>query len=112
MAATPQVIPFVVPAQPVPAVESITQRDLAQILELRHRIESLEAELKAAEASVRAQLETGAAVEPGLLKAFLKTTERRSVSWKAVCERELGEKYCTRVLAHTKPSETVSLIVE
>jgi hypothetical protein len=105
----PQVISF---PQSVPAVESVSQRNLAQILELRHRIESLEAELETVEASVRTQLETGAAVEPGLLKAFLKTLERRSVSWKAVCERELGEKYCTRVLAATKPSTTVSLVVE
>lgn len=105
----PQVISF---PQSVPAVESISQGNLAQILELRHRVESLEAELKAAEDSVRTQLETGAVVEPGMLKAFLKTTERRSVSWKSVCERELGEKYCNRVLTHTKPSETVSLVVE
>lgn len=105
----PQVISF---PQSVPAVQSVSQGNLAQILELRHRIESLEAELKAAESSVRAQIEAGAAVEPGLLNAFLKTTERRSVSWKFVCERELGEKYCNRVLAHTKPSETISLVVE
>src|SRR5580704_10982176 len=93
----PQVISF---PQSVPAIESISQGNLARILELRHRIESLEAELETVEASVRTQLEAGAAVAPGLLKAFLKTLERRSVSWKAVCERELGEKYCNRVLAH------------
>jgi hypothetical protein len=110
--ATAKVIPFDSPAQFIPAVQSVSQRRLAQILELRHRIESLEAELETAEASVRSQLEIDAAVEPGLLKAFLKTLERRSVSWKAVCERELGEKYCTRVLAATKPSTTVSLVVE
>ena len=37
--------------------------------------------------------------------------ERRSVAWKAVVERELGEDYARRVLAATKPETYVSLAV-
>jgi hypothetical protein len=111
MASAKQSIPFVVPAQHVPAVCSIPQQELARILELRQEIALLEAEAEAQQNAVRAQLEAGASVEPGLLRAFLKTTERRSVQWKAVCERELGEEYARRVLAATKPDTFTNLVV-
>lgn len=112
MASASKSIPFAVPTQAVPAVRSIQQQDLARILELRREIETLEADLKAAEESVREQLEVGASVESGLFRAFLKTTERRSVAWKGVVERELGEDYAKRVLAATKPDTFTHLVVE
>jgi len=111
MQATAKSIPFVLPAQPVPTVCSIPQQELARILELRRDIETLEADLKSAEQAVRGQLEAGASVESGLFRAYLKTTERRSVAWKAVVERECGADYAARVLAATKPDTTTQLVV-
>ncbi len=91
----PQVVPF-------PQVtKEISQAELAYIAELRRRLES-----------AKAELETGAPVEPGVLQAFLKVVERRSVPWKQVVERELGEAYATRVLAATKPETYVTLVVK
>jgi hypothetical protein len=112
MATAIKSIPFVVPTQPVPSIRSIPQQDLARILELRRDIETLEADLKSAEQSIHEQLEAGASVESGLFQAYLKTTERRSVSWKGVVERELGEDYARRVLAATKPDTFTHLVVE
>ena len=63
MASAKQSIPFVVPAQAVPAVRSIPQQELARILELRREIETLEADLRWAEQEVRGQLEAGASVD-------------------------------------------------
>ena len=111
MASAGKSIPFVVPAQPVPAVRLIPQQELARILELRREIDMLEADLKAAEQSVRDQLDCGASVESGLFQAYLKSTERRSVAWKSVVERELGEDYAKRVLAATKPDTFTTLVV-
>jgi len=112
MASASKSIPFVVPTQLVPELRSIPQQDLARILELRRDIETLEADLKWAEQSIREQLEAAASVERGLFQAYLKTTERRSVSWKGVVERELGEDYAKRVLAATKPDTVTHLVVE
>jgi hypothetical protein len=111
MASASKSIPFVVPVQPVPAVHLIPQQNLADVLELRQEIESLESELKTAEQAVRDQLEAGASVEDGLLRAFLKTTERRNIAWKFVVERELGADYAKRVLAATKPDTFTSLVI-
>ena len=112
MASASKSIPFVVPPQAVPAVESITQTELTLLCSLRDRREQLDAQIEAAEKSLKVRLEARASVEPGLLKAFLKTFERRSVPWKAVCERQLGEDYCKRVLAATKPDSYTHLVVE
>lgn len=111
MASAKQFIPFVVPAQPVPAARSIRQQELARILELRRDIEQLKGKLEQAEGAIRLSLEAGASVESGLFRAYLKTTERRSVAWKAVVERECGADYAARVLAATKPDTTTQLVV-
>ncbi len=50
-------------------------------------------------------------VESGLLRAFLKIIERRSVPWKQVVERKLGVDYAKRVLASTKPDRFTHLVV-
>ena len=112
MASVSKLTPFVVPLQTTHATPAILQADLAHIIELRRTLETVEADLEAAEQAIRAQLEAGAVVEGGLFRAFLKACERRNVSWKAVVERELGEDYSRRVLAATKPDRTVSLVVE
>src|ERR1700694_374594 len=91
------------PSQPSPKkVERVTQDRLAEIITLRQQIESLEKHLGEAQADVKSALESGAEVEPGLFRATLKITERTSVSWKSVVERELGEEYARRVLSSTK----------
>ena len=112
MASVTKAIPFVVPPQGVHPIKAILQGDLAYILELRRSISDLEAHLEAAESAVRNQLEAGVPVETGLFRAFLKSSERRNVSWKTVVERELGESYAKRVLASTKPDPITSLVVE
>jgi hypothetical protein len=98
--------------QSSPKVETISQAEVALLLSLRRRMHDLEEQIDAAEASLKGQLQAGAIVEPGTFRAYLKTTERRSVSWKGVCERELGETYCKRVLAGTRPDTFINLIVE
>src|SRR5437660_7053235 len=101
MAATilnqPQVVSFPKPT------ESVTQIELELLVSLKARVRELEEQIQAEEQLLKTRLASDAEVEPGLLRAFLKTVERRSVPWKQVCERELGEEYCSRVLAATKP---------
>ncbi len=101
----PQVVLF-------PQPTTVNQAQLAHIVWLRQQVEQTKAKLEQAEAALRATLDAGAPVEPGLLRAFLKTIERRSVAWKAVVERELGEDYAKRVLAATKPETFTHLVVE
>jgi predicted RNase H-related nuclease YkuK (DUF458 family) len=90
---------------------AVTQSELAHLLEMRRQREALDEQITEAEVSLRAALEVGAAVEVGIFRAYLKVTERRSVAWKAVVERELGEDYATRVLAATKPDKFSALVV-
>ena len=112
MAASRQIIPIAVPTQHAPTPRTISQEDLRHILDMRRQIESLGEQLKQAESTVRTALEAGVSAEPGVFQAFLKTTERRSVPWKQVCERELGEAYCARVLSATKPDTFTTLIIK
>jgi hypothetical protein len=111
MASASKSIPFAVPAQPLRSVQSVTQDQLAAIINLRQQIETLEKQLGEAQADVQSALEAGASVEPGRFRTSLKTIERRSVAWKAICERELGEPYCARVLAATRPDTFTHLVV-
>lgn len=112
-----QTVPHVVPQSKFPVViriesQIISQDQLCQIVTLRQQMEALETKLKALEIETRTALESGTEVEPGLLRAHLKTTERRNVSWKSVVEREPGEDYAVRVLAATKPDTYTTLIVQ
>jgi hypothetical protein len=96
----------------------ISQVELGLLLALRGRLHQLEAQVEAAERSIKARLECGAELEPGDHRAELKESFRRNVSWKDVVIRLAerlkmdGEAYCSKVLASTKPSRTISLIVE
>jgi hypothetical protein len=90
----------------------ITQSTLSKVLLAKKRIAELEAEVKAGEEQILAALTEGASVQDGVLTAYIKSWERRSPSWKAVVERELGEQYAARVLAATKPDTYTKLVVE
>ena len=101
----PQAVPFRKPT------EVITQEKLAYILTLKGEIQERKKALEEVEADVQASLEANVPVEPGLLRAFLRTVERRSVQWKKVVERKLGVDYAKRVLASTKPDRFTHLVV-
>ena len=107
----PQVVQF-------PAPQTITQLELTALLSLRGRLSQIEEQVETAEQSIKARLETGASLEPGDHRAELKENFRRNVSWKDVVIRLAerlkmdGEAYCAKVLSSTKPSRTVSLVVE
>lgn len=114
-----QTLPHVVLfPQSVPAKEVISQTELALLLSLRGRLKQIQEQVAAEEESLKTRLEAGAIVEPGDHTAELKENNRRSVAWKDVAIRLAdrlkldGEMYCARVLAATKPTKSISLIVE
>ena len=118
MASTSKSIPFVVPPQVVPPLEPITQLELTALLSLRGRFHQLKEQVEQAEQSIKTRLEKGAFLEPGDHHAELKENFRRNVSWKDLVIRLAerlrmnGEAYCAKVLASTKPTRTVSLVIE
>ena len=98
--------------------ETISQLEIQMLLNLRGRLKQLQDQISAHEESFKARLEAGAVIEPGDHTATLKENFRRNVAWKAVVLRLAfrlkldGEAYCNRVLAGTRPTRTISLIVE
>lgn len=104
----------VVPIAPFP--RPITQQELEEIILLRRKQETLEA----LEANLKERLSAGAVVEDGIHIARLKPGSRRNVAWREVAERlgdrlygnGKGEPYCEKVLNSTKPTPTVSLVVQ
>ena len=116
--ATQQTVPHTLSVVRSPAVEPITQLELTVFLSLSGRLHQLEEQVKQAEQAIKARLEHGAALEPGDHRAQLKENFRRNVSWKDVVIRLAdrlcmdGEAYCAKVLNSTKPTRTVSLVVE
>ena len=110
----PHVVPF---PQTVPAVETINQTELQLLLSLRGRLKQLQEEIATEEESLKTRLEAGAIIEPGDHVAELKENLRRNVSWKdVVCRlaQRLGydpDAYTSSVLTHTKPTRTISLVV-
>lgn len=109
----PAVVTF--PQLPPP---QISQVELGLLLALRGRLHQLEQQVEAAEESVKTRLEAGATFEPGDHRAELKENFRRNVAWKEVVVRLAerlkmdGEGYCAKVLNSTKPTKTVSLVIE
>ena len=107
------VVPF---PQSVPP-QQISQLELSLLLSLRGRMAQLQSQIDTAEESITMRLQSGASVQPGDHIAELKINSRRNVSWKEVASRLAdrlkldGEKYCARVLAATKPSQSISLQV-
>ena len=91
--------------------QTITQFDLARYATLANQIDALKAEQTALEQDLTIAIEHGVAVEPGAHTAQLKTTERRTVSWKAVVIRLKGSGYASRILSCTKPKTYTKLVV-
>ncbi len=91
---------------------SISQFQLGRYATLANQIEALKAEQAALQQQLIAALGSGAEVEAGARSASLKTCERRSVSWRSVVERLKGAGYVSNVLAHTKPSSYIKLIIK
>jgi hypothetical protein len=121
--ATQQIVSSVVRQQKSPVVlfptsEPITQLELAALLSLRGRLRQLAEQVEVAEQSLRTRLEAGVIPERGDHTAEVKENFRRNVSWKDVVVRLAerlrmdGEAYCAKVLSSTKPSRTVSLVIE
>lgn len=114
--ATKSLAPLEFPQKPGPkkAVTKviISQERLSAYAKLEAQIDKLNAKLGPEKDALKAALEAGAEIEPGAHHAHLKVTERRSVPWKEIVERELGEAYAERVMAATKPGKAVSLVVD
>ena len=91
---------------------SISQFQLGRYATLANQIEALKAEQSALQQHLIAALGSGATVEAGTRSASLKACERRSVSWRSVVERLKGAGYVSNVLAHTKPSSYIKLIIK
>jgi hypothetical protein len=115
-----QTIPYHSPLvqfpQSLPA--EISQVELVELIEARNVLSQLETKVEGLEADIKARLGAGAAIAAGVHVAELKIGSRRNVAWKdvvirlAVRLRMDGEAYCSKVLAATKPSTTVSLVVK
>jgi hypothetical protein len=103
---------------PFPAPQPITQTELTLLLGMRGRLHQLQEQVEQAEQYIKTRLEKGAILEPGDYRAELKENLRRNVSWKDVVIRLAerlrmnGEAYCAKVLSSTKPTRSVSLVVE
>ena len=116
--ATQQSIPQSLTVVPFPAPKGITQLELGLLLSLRGRLHQLQEQVESAEQSIKSRLESGASLEPGDHRAELKENFRRNVSWKDVTVRLAerlrmnGEAYCAKVLKSTKPTRSISLVLE
>ena len=116
--ATQQTVPHSLSVVLFPAPQIISQVELGLLLSLRGRLLQLQAQVEQAEQSLKARLEKGAILEPGDHRAELRENFRRNVAWKDVVMRLAerlrmnGEAYCAKVLGSTKPTRTVSLVIE
>jgi hypothetical protein len=117
MASATKIISIAAFPQALPAVEKISQSELSDFVEARNLLAQLQARVDEMESGLKARLEFGAPVQPGVHVASLKEGSRRNVAWKDVTMR-LAERleyepeaYCANVLAHTKPTRTISLQV-
>src|SRR5262249_55479029 len=104
---------------PFPAPQAVTQLELAAFCSIRSRLHQLQQQVEAAEASIKSRLESGCEIEAGDHSAVLKESFRRNISWKDVAIRLAdrlyfgkGLSYVERILRKTKPTRTVSLVIE
>lgn len=101
----------------IPSVEPITQAELRELIEFQNLRVQLEERISSIESSMKARLESGAAVESGTHIASLKESFRRNVSWKLIVVRLAsrlgldGDAYASNVIVHTKPTRTVAVEV-
>lgn len=93
-------------------MEKITQKKMARYASLANKIEKLRGEFAELKGEIIHDLDAGAKPEPGARTASITQVERRSVAWKDVVTRELGEGYAKRVLAGTKPTFFFKLVVK
>ncbi len=117
MAATLKVIPIAPPAQAPALPQRIAQAELVQLIADRNRLRQLEQEVEQQESEIKARLEAGAPVEPGVHVAGLEEHFRANIPWKdkAIDLAERlglnGPAWAQNVLAHTTKTRTVSLTV-
>lgn len=93
-------------------MQKITQKKLARYASLSNKIDALKAEYFQIKQELILDLDAGEPVEAGPRTAILKQEERRSVSWKDVVVRELGETYAKKVIGGTKPTPYFKLVVK
>jgi len=122
--ATQQTVPHCVQQSklavvPFPAPQAVSQLEILALLSLRGRLHQLQGQVEAAEQSIRMRIEKGCAVEEGDHIAGLKENFRRNVAWKDIATRLAdkvyfgkGLSYVERILRRTKPTRTVSLVIE
>jgi hypothetical protein len=97
--------------------QTITQAELCEFIEFQNLRVQLEERIKTLSLGLRTRIESGATVESGVHVATLKESSRRNVGWKDVVIRLAGrlgldgETYCSNVLAHTKPTRTLTVEV-
>lgn len=95
----------------------IKQSEVIELVQARNAAVQLGKMIEALEANLKSRLEAGAAVELGAHICELRENLRRNVAWKDVSVRLAerlgldGAAYCANVLAHTKPSRSVSVVV-
>ena len=93
-------------------MKNVTQKEMARYATLANRIEKLRGEMAELKGQIIHDLDAGAKPEPGARTASITQVERRSVAWKDVVTRELGDAYAKRVLAGTKPTFFFKLVVK
>lgn len=88
----------------------INQSVLESFQRAKHKIRLMEegitlkkAKLKDVENEILVRLDEKEKVEKGKLKLEIDITERRTVGWKAIVEKELGVTFATKMLQNTKP---------
>ena len=93
-------------------MKKVTQKERARYATLANRIEKLRGEMAELKGQIIHDLDAGAKPEAGARTASITQVERRSVAWKDVVTRELGDAYAKRVLAGTKPTFFFKLVVK
>lgn len=93
-------------------MQKVTQKKMAKYASLGNKIDKLRVEYAELKGEIISDLDAGAKPEAGARTAKIVQVERRSVSWKDVVIRELGDSYAARVLAATKPTFFFKLVVK
>lgn len=93
-------------------MQEVTQKRMARYTTLENKIEKLKAEFYQLKNELILDIDAGAVPEAGARTAKITQVERRSVAWKDIVVRELGDSYAKRVLAGTKPTFFFKLLVK
>src|ERR1700734_2024522 len=87
MASDTKVIEFSFPTQVLPVVEKISQSQLSEYVEARNVLVRLQLRVDEMEESLKARLEAGSDVQPGIHVASLTENLRRNVAWRDMTMR-------------------------